>query len=803
MDSKPIYSNLDKLPQSAVDFVEEWSESLEDSSLASDYSYISHNHEWNSSITEDGNLFYVKFTPQIIQKSSNQDDNTFFRNEYKRMSMRRNDNILSRFSTASKQKKSLFDTKIIEHNVSELADCILKEYTVSITPKLKEIQKSTTNDPLSEQMFGFSTSLFTDGNKIVVNKILDNSLFSKKNALKTCDWIKSIDEVPVDVDNFELILSSIKQVTKLKLVFQENLELESKSAVEIKISNLNELIENSDMIFPTASVTDATRKEIIFSLIYISKDELDNNENLDQSEVKYCYPSFDQNIFFQSRGSYVTLESLIKSAFSTKTNMTTICAGDTKYHVTYSSVQNGEGLLLFGFNSTYIDIFNLRMLSASIMHFLEIKYASVYNVFIEYTQIDELNKMCEIIRNGIMSNKSHCTFEKSFFESHFVALPKEIQLRVDDALSELEAMDYRNWNDDLLDLFDDFSIIGCCLYYGSHLVTTHLNSSYLHDIKTFLTIFGISEILENTNVKDMIIWHRFYPVQNRRNSNLQYCILLVAKSSLVLATVLEITASPSITTLSYYVEEIRDILEYFRSTGIENLIRIWINSNKRPKCLTTANVGNHNTPEMSIQKNMIISETSSSLSVKSQTIREESGDDDENSDWEGEECVGSQRSSSGFDMTDISESIYKEFNDIIPSMLTFGPKNLLYHFVQLEIGEGILLAPVTQGNSDSIIETFSKTCVLIHGILQNTVKFRQILSKETTKLNSHRSLVAIKEQGLLMTIKNEEGKDECEKFWVVGRLFTTPSRELYVCHKTDAPQNLVELAFRICLSCAG
>lgn len=48
-----------------------------------------------------------------------------------------------------------------------------------------------------------------------------------------------------------------------------------------------------------------------------------------------------------------------------------------------------------------------------------------------------------------------------------------------------------------------------------------------------------------------------------------------------------------------------------------------------------------------------------------------------------------------------------------------------------------------------------------------------------------------------------DSKGEEIEFWVIGRLFNAPQRELYVCHRADVPQNLVEIAFRLSLHTAG
>lgn len=68
----------------------------------------------------------------------------------------------------------------------------------------------------------------------------------------------------------------------------------------------------------------------------------------------------------------------------------------------------------------------------------------------------------------------------------------------------------------------------------------------------------------------------------------------------------------------------------------------------------------------------------------------------------------------------------------------------------------------------------SKTCKLrwlhahdgIMKFIRFLFRFRYILSQETTKPNSHRSLVAIKEHGVLISTINDA--DEQIEFWAIG-----------------------------------
>lgn len=71
----------------------------------------------------------------------------------------------------------------------------------------------------------------------------------------------------------------------------------------------------------------------------------------------------------------------------------------------------------------------------------------------------------------------------------------------------------------------------------------------------------------------------------------------------------------------------------------------------------------------------------------------------------------------------MSETLLREVSDVLPSKITAGNENVLFHYVQIEVGQGILLAPTGLASNDPIISAFRKTSLLIHNILQNTIRF--------------------------------------------------------------------------------
>lgn len=174
-------------------------------------------------------------------------------------------------------------------------------------------------------------------------------------------------------------------------------------------------------------------------------------------------------------------------------------------------------------------------------------------------------------------------------------------------------------------------------------------------------------------------------------------------------------------------------------------------------------------------------------------------EEDEESEHDFDSQIDSQKSSSGINMNDFSDAIYKYFTDLIPQTLTCGPnENALFHFTQLDISEGIIITPVNEQNLnykiDSLTDVFR---IKIHDMLQNTIKFNHLLSKENSKISHKSTSMMPKEQGIKVEMKINGQLVEI----FIRRLFGI--RELFVAYDARIPQNMVEIAFRIGLNCIG
>lgn len=762
-------------------------------SNASDCSSYSYSPDFKNYIDEDGgsSLFYIR-AHSLKESDHNknppsEDQNDLFRNEFKRMSLRqREKGILSKLTT---KKSSQFDFKVIERQKYKHAEGELKELKIgNKSTKIIKINKPKKGDnrSLFEVIFNASIIPGPDHKRLLIDKINPSCVFEKD--LCVGDYIKSIDGEVISTDNINYILQKIINQKSFKIVAQQCYKDDyDGSQEEIKITKVNDIVKFKDKLFQLESES----HELIFSLNIIVKNE-QITEDSDDFTTVFSFPPKDNNFLHKQKGSFLTIASIMKSSFDDYPMVTSIKVHNTSFFVTYT-IRNGDNEYIFlGFNSNYAGLFDAKHITSNFVKFLDY----IYPNFIIINDFDQLISLCEITKNQLIRKCNDAVnFEQLFSCPKFVPLPKEIVLRINDALSELEAMDYRNWNESLMELFGKFNVIGSCLYYKTSLICSHFNELDMENVELFVRHLSLKFLYEMCFVKEMAIWQRVYPkeyqsynIENDSTKNKVF-LLIAARSNLMMCVLLEENAynlNPDVETQSsnyliYFLEEMEDVMDHLKVVGIENLTKIWINSAKRPQCKNP------------FEKN---EESHAEIHQHLRNIKEEC-EDDEESEKDFESHIDSQKSSSGFENDD---TFYKDFADIVPQTLTFGPENVLYHFTQLDFTEGIILTTINDHSckppNDILIDIFRRSCLSIHNVLQNTIKFNQLLSREN-KISS-KTMMLPKEQGMLVDL--QIGRQKLS-FWVIGRLFGT--KELYVCYDSKIPQNMVEIAFRIALNCIG
>lgn len=262
--------------------------------------------------------------------------------------------------------------------------------------------------------------------------------------------------------------------------------------------------------------------------------------------------------------------------------------------------------MVLGIHAKYATLSETKLKLAEMVRYMELlaKNVPLYFGYADGPQINvsNLRAICKITTHRQFCEylKNEANFADTLIESQLLVLPKEAQLRIEDALGEMEAMDYREWNDEPLKSHREFFILGSALYFRKHLLVSHLPVMDLQDVEAYVRTLGIGQLLECQPIREMIVWQEIQLRSGDRdtigmaaaNSKSRWHLALVAYNQIMLAVVLEsrhlneqqqqqqqqvVYPSP------FYIEEIQDTLAHLQSSGLEQLLNTWIVCNKRPQ----------------------------------------------------------------------------------------------------------------------------------------------------------------------------------------------------------------------------
>ncbi|KAL7632943.1 UNVERIFIED_CONTAM: hypothetical protein RMT77_016770 [Armadillidium vulgare] len=196
-------------------------------------------------------------------------------------------------------------------------------------------------------------------------------------------------------------------------------------------------------------------------------------------------------------------------------------------------------------------------------------------------------------------------------------------------------------------------------------------------------------------------------------------------------------------------------------------------------------------------------------------------DDDEGGGGGGEKSeIDEDRSSSRADTSSDSDwriakgcenrGSYTNKNDGFKGMsphslrVTVGEENVLFHLLQLDVGEGVIITPYF--GDGEIPRLHSELVRNFHSVVSH---IRHVLHAGQRNKNASGNYVgssvldSTKEFGIYFECPDQSKNNKAVlSYWVIGRLFGAPyEREVYVALEDSVPQNLQEIAFKIALEC--
>ncbi|KAH8379455.1 hypothetical protein KR009_005084 [Drosophila setifemur] len=863
--------------------------SSSNSSLSNSYSDASDLANWEEYVAPDGSLFYVEYLR--CEKTGGLAER---RVEFMRRSLRLGKKS-SRRQQQQQQQQQQHQQQQQPHNGRQMQNQNQNQnqsQTQTLSPSHSQLEpqefrfsqfKTAPPDPKKlelvitasdrfrfgrrstavESILGFRVLPFPDQPECLMVEGFVHDLSAVQHGIKRGDWFRSLNGIELYASNVDEILQQFVEPTQVCLGFQScgsgivtpsadpSFNQSPPEEQMAKVENFAMFAEKFEgILLPEGNPeSDAS---LPFAMLLLPPECYQHEQ---QQDSLYYYPETPDNFLFKARGSFLTLHAVL-SELHTQPLSSRLKVDEVTYHVNYRRL-NGF-LVLFAYAGALCSAAECILRSDELINYIRF---SLPGLVLESFGSDApgstsssglklfLRHFCGIQRARLLARcKGETRFEELLGQSRSLPLPKEAQLRIFDALSEMEAMDYRNWNDEPLTTHREFFIYGSALYFDGFLIASLLPPEVRVSVEGFLRCRGIFEMLssQSIKVKELYLWEEIVlPSATGR-----YFLTLCTRNHLSLAVILKIFDAPDMAPDAvvgpslFYIEEIQETLDHLVQCGIESLAMFWSVSNKRPEVLDTTGVDARDQEKEPPNSRSLESYLKQKLTVLSPSVDDEqqqlcsslggssihsltpseddssrrrltpihgAGDDsDSGSDWENFAVqhplhYGLNLGSESHTQSQMTESMWKEINNVVPVKISAGWKNSVLHYVYIDIANGSLFAPFNDpAEGSSFLSEIRKACHMIHAVLERSKHYRRQLT-ESSLANGHgaQAVSLVKEHGMTLEVQSKtEGPGPTHagrnlRFVVVGRLFQSPAKEVYVAHRSDVPQNIVEMAFRL------
>ncbi|XP_023937398.2 protein inturned [Bicyclus anynana] len=580
--------------ESPCDSDNDWTNSSDDSKYSDTESSVP---EWDSDIGEDGELVYIKtkVNNEVTDNSKTpllESCETFkLRSDFKRTSTRR--------STRGKIFKVLKNRK---HKVKDNGNDKKKDLEDNNKFLIIQVSKnmifSSDKNCQIEKLFGISLETHTDGKTLVVADFLPEAKAIYIPKVKSGYYLLKINGIEVTSYNINNVLQRVvEDIENPKLTFQvvtEGLNIDIEKLLTPKNAPENSTIQ--------------LLKDSMCSALYMCGNDVEYPSN-DDKGVLYCFPRpFNQNFLYNTRGAYLTLNHLApKSLGTSEPLISTVFHKNQLINVTYASHCND--LLLIAIPNDKIDAFASKRIINDIVKVLDLLYGSLKMCFTKPNNVDKLDSLfSRIFVSLLFGNKCkdktdniNVCFEETL-AARTLSLPLEVKIQLDDAITELEAADYREWTDDVENFQRLYTVIGACLYYSGHLLSSHLQDEDLKEINAYLKLNGILSLSTEKDIERLVIWKEVFIHEHRKQNKIEsneyripdgrWFLLVVGKGHFVLATLMEAGGctedAVGVTPPSpFYVEECESCLELLFDVGLNKYLPSWFSSNSQPQVETS------------------------------------------------------------------------------------------------------------------------------------------------------------------------------------------------------------------------
>uniref|UniRef100_K1P4U3 Protein inturned n=1 Tax=Magallana gigas TaxID=29159 RepID=K1P4U3_MAGGI len=595
-------------------------------------------------------------------------------------------------------------------------------------------------------------------------------------------------------------------------------------------------------------------KNILCAVLYLTLDSRESDESSDgnnKEDIVYQFPCDLENKLVDVRGLFLTLCGIVPDVTGNNVKCCTVSHKGELIHVVF--IREGQDLFLMGFPHSRVPLAFSEVVMTELHRLLKVLFGSVVSAFRSpkfRVQLDQLFSLTlhsvlqnpDIILHGPNSNVSGQVFYESISGAQSLSLSQENMLLCDEILSEFEAADFDEFMEED-ELFDRraFNVLGTCLYYKEYLLCNHLPASDFQDIHLFIKYHSLLQLMAKKSVEDLVIWREMFPTRrfhSREASPPGYTeptghwfLLLVGMKHFLMATLLEMggcTKSRNIPLSPdpFYVSQAKATLLQFETDDVAMAQSCEKRLSADPCGPTLVSADSMlQGVKSKKEENSFISPTKvqdspknripedspdhykggstndvSTPTMKRQGSRLSYGSNDSagSGSSSGPQNKGKLGSKSGsvFEVNSINSAINLEPQKVI--RVTRGSQNTLFHLIQFDGLEGIVISPspqalaASQGHLQSqVLTNFYKSCLQIRNSFHRTSTHPIKLNHKNMKRRVH----AVDHQEHAVLFRHTQPQENKRPPVVLRQL--RHEKEMFVCFHESIPQSAIEMAFRV------
>ncbi|NXN09595.1 INTU protein, partial [Indicator maculatus] len=400
--------------------------------------------------------------------------------------------------------------------------------------------------------------------KLVVHGLVPGSSAMKTGQILIGDALVAVNDVDVNSENIERVLSCIPGPVQVKLTFETSIfEPEETSQqrykrAESSMNNLVRLLWGEDSTDLQHTVQNVPHIVMLLTM------KLDSETSKDEQEILYQYPISEASQKLKSvRGIFLTLSDILESVTGTQIISSSLFLCEKLVQVVYW--KESDKLLVIGLPEENVPLPQLRNMLEDVVRTLKFMYGSLDIAFCQVENVSRLDHFFNLFfqralqparlrSSGSPSTQHYDTCSALFCDSlpglRWLTLPQEIKMEIDTALSDLEAADFAELSEDYYNMRRLYLIMGSCLFYKGYLIGTHLPKEDLVDIGLYCRHYCLLALAAEQKIGQLVIWREVFPQHHiqpcdissftgYREPEARYFLLIVGLRHFMLCVLLE------------------------------------------------------------------------------------------------------------------------------------------------------------------------------------------------------------------------------------------------------------------------